>query len=214
MNENLGATRMANSVADELHGTMGSRVKPGEWFGGSKGYRFPYYNWNTHDPSRLVLVDDSAKLDPDSGSSRVTVRFRTGAVGSNIVQKGQNGTYTNAAGATIYHQFFKIDLEQGVPVCMFQSAHARSSIKWGTAVNDTKWHTVVCERIAGSAVAISVDGGTPRRTNRDPGAIANDKKLSIGGKYECRGKDNDPKWDNVGCDYFVGAIDRISIEKF
>ncbi len=122
MNENLGATRMANSVADELHGTMGSRVKPGEWFGGSKGYRFPYYNWNTHDPSRLVLVDDSAKLDPDSGSSRVTVRFRTGAVGSNIVQKGQNGTYTNAAGATIYHQLFKIDLEQGVPVCMFQSA--------------------------------------------------------------------------------------------
>lgn len=200
MNEDLGETLMKNSSADELHGRIGSKVSPGEWFAGRKGYRFRHITPIMRDEERLVTVPNSEKLDPGTSNYRVTVTFRTGAGDQNIVQKGQSGG-----------PFFKLDMNKGVPKCLFRGQDGSRAIGWSKPIWDSEWHTVICERTT-TGVSITVDpgradGGT-RSISGPTGDISNGWKLAIGGKFYC-----DPS-KGIGCDYFVGAIDSVKIDKF
>jgi hypothetical protein len=70
---------------------------------------------------------------------------------------------------------------------------------------DNQWHTVRCTRTS-VGVTIVVDGGTPKTNGVWTGNIANTWPLAIGGKPKCDGT-------TVGCDYFVGRLDRAVVEK-
>jgi hypothetical protein len=72
-------------------------------------------------------------------------------------------------------------------------------------VADNQWHTVRCTRTS-VGVTIVVDGGTAKTNGVWTGNIANTWPLAIGGKPKCDGT-------TVGCDYFVGRLDRAVVEK-
>jgi hypothetical protein len=72
------------------------------------------------------------------------------------------------------------------------------------SINDGAWHTVQCER-APDAVILRIDGAVESRANGWTGTIANSWPVSIGGKTNCDQID-------VGCDYYAGDIDRVSID--
>jgi Laminin G domain len=195
MNEGAGATVMTDNSGQGLNGSIGSDVVPGTSTDTGRGYRFPAPPDRGKHDSHLAVVPDSPALDPGTGNLSVTVRLRTGAGNQNIVQKGQ---------ANISGGYYKIDMVQGVPICLFRDINnATSAKKWTKPIWDGHFHTIRCAR-QGKVVSISVDGAPARTNVRAIGSVANSKSLSIGGKLYC----NPPA---VGCDYFVGAIDSVEI---
>jgi Laminin G domain len=196
MNEPAGATRMLDQSRSNLTGTIGSAVVTGVVTDGATGYRWPAENrWGVH-PERLIKVD-SSRLNPGTEDFVVIVRFYTASFGDqNIIQKGQARTTGG---------MWKIPLFDGKVGCGFKGSVHRSAIWSRETVADNKWHTVRCERRS-TGVTIIVDGGTPRTNPRWTGNIANTWSLSIGGKPKC-----DPP--NVGCDYFVGRLDRVDVRR-
>lgn len=196
MNEPSGATRMLDSSGSKLSGTIGSAVVTGVVTDGATGYRWPSENrWGVH-PERLVKVESSL-LNPGTGDFTVVVRFYTASMGDqNIIQKGQART----AGG-----MWKIPLFDGKVGCNFKGSEHRSAIWSRGIVADNTWHTVRCDRRS-TGVTLTLDGGTPRTNPRWTGSIANTWPLAIGGKPKC-----DPP--NVGCDYFVGRLDRVVVKR-
>ncbi len=73
------------------------------------------------------------------------------------------------------------------------------------ALNDGQWHTIRCERTA-TKVVMTIDGTKKRTGNGATGAITNTSVMTIGGKVNC-------DQVKVTCDYFVGDIDYVRIEK-
>src|SRR5919108_1144927 len=88
---------------------------------------------------------------------------------------------------------------------MFKGSAGRAAVKSIQTVWDHVWHTIRCERRA-TAVTITVDGGTPRRTVGATGNIANNKPLAIGGKAACDAT-------TIQCDYYVGLLDFAVVER-
>jgi len=195
MNEPPGARTMQDSSGSGLSGTIGTAIRTGVVVGGATGYSFPGQNQDGVRPERLVTVYGSA-LNPWTAGFAVTVRFYTGAGTQNIVQKGQSGT----AGG-----FFKVDMDQGRAFCTFRGSEGQRGIGSSQTLWDHSWHTVRCERRS-TGVTITVDGGAPRTTTGPTGSIGNGSALTIGGKASC----SPPQ---VGCDYFVGGIDGVRVEK-
>ena len=194
MNEAAGARTMRDS-SGSLSGTIGSAVQTGVTVGGATGYRWSSQNKAGRRPERLVRVA-SSRLNPGTGRFAVIVRLRTGAGDQNIIQKGQART----AGG-----MFKLDMVRGRVFCTFKGSAGRVGIGSRRSLNDGAWHTVRCERRSGR-VTIVVDGATRRTRFGRSGRIANSWALAIGGKLHC-----DPP--RVGCDYYVGLLDRAVVKR-
>jgi hypothetical protein len=195
MNEPAGATTMTDSSGSGLSGRIGSGVQTGRSLLGATSYRWSGQNLDGVRPERLITVDSPA-LNPGTGDFAVTVRLFTGTGDQNIVQKGQ---------ATTAGGYFKVDMVQGRASCTFRGSDGLRGISSSETLWDHTWHTVRCERRA-TGLTIIVDGGVPRTNAGPSGRIENSTSLSIGGKQYC----NPP---TVGCDYFIGDLDYVRVER-
>ncbi|MCU0299958.1 MAG: LamG domain-containing protein [Candidatus Nanopelagicales bacterium] len=199
MNENAGATVMVDSSGSGLNGTIGSAVQTGVVYAGATGYRWRWTKPNQPpaQPQRLVTVADNGKLDPGTSTYSVTIRYRTTKAFGNIIQKGQNKTTGG---------YFKFQAPKGVLKCLFKGSNGEQrTASSKVPLNDGQWHTVTCKRNA-KQVSMWVDGVVTSRANGTTGSISNNQPLSIGGKNTC-------DQISITCDYFVGDIDYVKIEK-
>jgi hypothetical protein len=198
MNESPGATTMQDSRGSGLSGAIGSAVVTGVVTDDSTGYRWPSENrWGSAHPERLVKVDSSL-LNPGTADFSVVMRLYTASFGDqNIVQKGQ---------ATTNGGQWKIAIKKGKIVCNFLGVVHRSAVWSREIIADSKWHTVRCDRRT-TGVTITVDGGAPKTNANWTGSISNTWPVSIGGKPKCDAV-------TVQCDYYVGRLDYVRIEKF
>jgi Laminin G domain len=195
MNESTGATTMHDSGPSNLSGTIGSAVQTGVKVGGTTAYRWSAQNKDGKHPERLVKVSSSL-LNPGTGDFAVTLRLRTGAGDQNIIQKGQ---------ATSSGGMWKIDMVKGHIKCTFKGSQGRVGVGSRQTIWDSAWHTVRCVRHS-TGVTITVDGGSSRTTAGATGTISNSSTLAIGGKASC----NPP---TVQCDYYVGLVDRVVVQR-
>jgi hypothetical protein len=194
MNEGANATTM-HSTGSGPDGSIGSAVVTGVVTNGAKGYRWRSENrGGSAHPERLVKVN-SSKLNPGTANFTVIMRFMTGSFGDqNIIQKGQ---------ATTNGGQWKIPIKNGKVGCNFLGVQHRSAVWSNKIIADNKWHVVRCDRRTGG-VTIRIDGGAPKTNHRWTGSISNTWPVTIGGKLKCNQQ-------SVGCDYFVGHIDRIVV---
>jgi Ca2+-binding RTX toxin-like protein len=197
MNEPPNASTMHDSSGSGLDAAIGSAIVTGDVVDGATGYRWLSENRSGVHPERLIKVD-SASLNPGTADFTVIMRFNTGSFGDqNIVQKGQAKTNGGQ---------WKVAIKNGKIVCNFLGAEHRSAVWSNQVIADNTWHTVRCDRRP-TGVTITIDGGTPKTNRRWTGSISNTWPVSIGGKPKCDGG------ITVGCDYFVGRIDRIIITR-
>ena len=199
MNEAVGSTVLLDSSGNGLNGTIGSEVTLRASYGGAIGHRFNYLAPNTPPahPGHLDVVKDNLKLDPERADYAVTVRYRTTRSFGNIIQKGQS---TQVGGMWKWQQ------PKGIVSCLFRGAAGETiSVNSGVPLNDGQWHTVRCERTA-TKVVMTIDGIKKRTGTGPTGSISNSAPLSIGGKSTC-------DQIKITCDYFVGDIDFVRIEK-
>jgi hypothetical protein len=197
MNESSGASTMHDSSGSGLNGTIGSAVVTGVVTDGAKGYLWRSENrLGSAHPERLVKVT-SSKLNPGTANFTVVLRVHTGSYGDqNIIQKGQ---------ATTNGGQWKIAIKNGKIVCNFLGVQHRSAVWSNQIIANNKWHTVRCDRRT-TGVTITIDGGAPKTNHRWTGSISNTWPVTIGGKLKCNQQ-------SVGCDYYVGRIDRIVVKR-
>ena len=199
MNERPGARTMLDSTASRLNGVVGSEVSTGVAVQGATAYRFSRLAPNTAPahPQHNVVVPDDDRLDPGAGSYSVEVRYRTTSSFGNLVQKGQSGS----AGG-----YWKIQLPQGEPSCLFRGAGGvTTAVRAQQRVDDGAWHVVRCAR-TDTALTLYVDGAPVGTRRGSTGPIANSKSLLVGGKDSC-------DQIKVTCDYFAGDVDWIKITR-
>jgi PKD repeat protein len=199
MDEPPGSTTLVDSSGRGRHGSIGPDVELGALYNGATAHRFPTIS-PTAPPARpqhINRVPHAAALNPDAAEYAVTIRYRTTRSFGNLIQKGQNG----ASGG-----YWKFEAPNGIVKCLFQGSNGeRRTAGSQTPLNDGAWHTVRCERTA-TSVTMYVDGAFRSRASGTTGTIANTWDLTIGGKGNC---------DQVRttCDYFVGDIDHVRVEK-
>jgi hypothetical protein len=197
MNEPRGAQVMVDSSGNGRHGDIGDEVVTGWVIDGATAYHFPWLKPNTPPahPEHLVIVPDSANIDPGTRDYAITMRVRWTHKFGNMIQKGQS----NTAGGQ-----FKWQAPNGVVQCLFKGSSGRRGVGSGRALNDGVWHVIRCERTA-NAVTMTVDGVVVSRNLGPTGNINNTRPLSIAGKTNC-------DQITITCDYFPGDIDWIRIE--
>jgi hypothetical protein len=197
MNEGRSARIMLDSGGRGLHGSIGNEVHTGTTVSGSTGYRFDRLEPDTPPthPGHLVTVPDNSALDPGNRTYAVTLRLRTTKHFGNVIQKGQ---------ATTSGGNFKLQIPSGRIECLFRGSRTSLIAVAKRKINDGRWHTVQCER-SGDGVTLWIDGTVESRTRGWTGPIANSWPVSIGGKTQCDQVD-------VGCDYYAGDIDQVSID--
>jgi Laminin G domain len=197
MNESSGARTMVDSSGHGLSGSVGGEVATGIRVSGATGYRFSRLDPDTPPPHprHVVVVPDTAALDPGSRDYAVTVRLRTTYQFGNIIQKGQ---------ATVSGGNFKLQIPRGIVQCLFRGSSGSRLVSAPRTINDGGWHTVRCER-TGSGLTLTIDGSVVARRSGWTGRIANSWPLSIGGKTSCDQVE-------VGCDYYAGDIDYVEID--
>jgi len=195
MNESSGASTMTDSSGSGLSGRIGSAVVTGVVVDGATGYRWPSGNRSGVHTERLIKVDSSL-LNPGTANFTVVMRFYTASFGDqNIVQKGQAKTVGGQ---------WKIPIKNGKVGCNFLGVEQRSAVWSRQIIADNKWHTIRCDRRR-TGVTLTVDGGTPKTNRNWTGSISNTWPVAIGGKPKCDGG------VTVGCDYYVGLIDRVIV---
>jgi len=196
MDEPPGATVMADPV-NGFDGTIGNEVATGVMFAGATGYRFERLRPNTPPahPEHIVRVPHDPALNPGARDFTIEARYRTTNSFGNFVQKGQ---------AAARGGYFKIQLPQGEPSCLFRGpTGVTNAVRAQSRIDDGQWHTIRCERTT-DAVALYVDGAFVGRNRGLTGAISNEEPIYIGGKGVC-------DQIEVTCDYFGGDIDYIRI---
>ncbi|MGD9999425.1 MAG: PKD domain-containing protein [Ilumatobacteraceae bacterium] len=204
MNEPAGSTVLVDSGPNGLNGSSGPNNVKGVTFDGATAHR--YLNREPAkppaEPERLDTVPENDLLDPGNADFAFSVRYRTTKPFGNIVQKGQNTTIGG---------YFKLELPFGEPHCLFIGEDAQGNRypagvdATGHSINDNQWHTVTCARFQ-TYVAVFIDGDEVARVAKPTYTINNNKNLSIAGKSSCDQVE-------VTCDYFVGDIDWVKIER-
>jgi PKD repeat protein len=199
MDEQPGATVLVDSSGKGRHGSIGPDVELGTLYEGATAHRFPTISPATPParPEHINRVPHAAALNPDAAEYAVTIRYRTTRSFGNLVQKGQNG----AKGG-----YWKFEAPEGIVHCLFQGSNGeRRTAGSLTSLADGAWHTVRCERTA-TSVTMYVDGVRRSRSSGPTGTIANTWDVTLGGKGTC-------DQVKVTCDYFVGDMDYVRIEK-
>jgi len=203
LNEGSGATTMVDASGNGLDGRIGNTVLTGVTFeNGTTGYRFPRLKPNTPPavPEHNVLVPHSDTLNPGVGDYSVEVRYRTTNPFGNLIQKGQSTTKGG---------YWKIQLPQGEPACLFRdAARNTNAVRSANRIDDGAWHTIKCVNTAGDQgqVELFIDGVLAGRNRGVMGSIANTQPLSFGGKNDC-------DQVNTTCDYFGGDVDFVHIAR-
>ncbi|MBB2944226.1 hypothetical protein FB565_003955 [Actinoplanes lutulentus] len=197
MDEEPGASRMIDGSGNGLDGRIGGEVGTGLMLGDDIGYHFERLEPDTPParPGHLVVVPDDSALDPGTNDYAVTVRLRTTNKFGNIIQKGQ---------ATVSGGNFKLQIPSGRVECTFRGPKAFLEVIAPYSINDGYWHVVRCVRVQ-AGVVLFIDGQQVAARDGWTGPIANSWPVTIGGKYECDQID-------VGCDYYAGDLDYITIE--
>ncbi len=199
MDEPAGATVLRDSSGNGVHGVVGADVTAGTVVAGATAHRFATVLPGEQKayPGHVDRVPHRAELNPDAGDWSLEIRFRTSYAFGNIVQKGQGGTRGG---------YVKLQAPGGYPGCLFRGGDGASRTGWAnTRVDDGLWHTIRCVRTP-TYVEMYLDGVRTSRANGPTGTIANTWDLTVGGKGTCDGVD-------VTCDYFVGDVDWLRIEK-
>lgn len=199
MNEPAGSTVLVDSSGNGLNGTIGSEVLEGTVVSGATVHRFPYLQPNTPPahPGHLDKVPNTSKLDPGTSEFAVTMRVKWTNNFGNMIQKGQSGGVGG---------YWKWEAPSGIVHCLFRdSKNVSKSVNSKTPLNDGKFHTIRCERTNTGAI-MTVDGVVRSTASGATGSISNTKPLTIAGKGTC-------DQITVTCDYFVGDIDWLRIEK-
>jgi hypothetical protein len=160
MNESSGARTMLDSSGHGLRGSVGGEVLTGVRASGATGYRFSRLDPDTPPPHprHVVIVPDSAALDPGTRDYAVTVRLRTTYQFGNIIQKGQ---------ATVSGGNFKLQIPRGIVQCLFRGSIGSRLVSAPRAINDGRWHTVRCER-TGTGLTLAIDGSVVARRSAGP----------------------------------------------
>ncbi|AEV86326.1 hypothetical protein ACWT_5308 [Actinoplanes sp. SE50] len=197
MNEPAGATRMSDSSGNGLDGQIGDEVGVDTAVNGATGYRFDRLEPDTPPPhpGHLVVVSSGGLLNPGVRDFAVTMRLRTVNHFGNIIQKGQSTT----TGGN-----FKLQIPNGHVQCSFRGDRGVLEADAPDAINDGAWHVITCVRVS-SGVALAIDGRRVAGRQGWTGAISNNWPLTIGGKLDCDQR-------AVGCDYFAGDLDYVTIE--
>ena len=199
MDESSPSTVLIDSSPNHINGTIGTDVTTSIGSAGAIAHRFKDVDPGEFPANveHLDRVPHDARMNPDAADFAVTVRYRTTRSFGNVIQKGQNQTVGG---------YFKFEAPTGHMTCLFKgSLGNQRALTSPQALNDGLWHTVRCERLT-TGLTMYVDGVLTMSLSGPTGTIANDKNLSIGGKSVC---------DQVvvTCDYFVGDIDYIRLEK-
>lgn len=195
--EEFSADTAVDLGPNRLDGEVGGDVRTGQVDRETTSFSFPAVG-TEESPEHLVTIDDDPALDPDEQTYAVTVRYRTTTSPSNVVQKGRAGTEGG---------WWKLEQKRGSVECLFVDAAGNevSAKVDEVRVNDGQWHTVRCVRTTES-VTLNIDFGPGQRTKGTTGWIANSSPVTVGGKLRC-----DPP--DVDCDYFMGHVDGLRIEK-
>lgn len=197
MNEGQGASVMSDASGNGITGSIGKDVKTGRVIQGETAYKFPWArpNKTPADTPRLVRVNDD-RLNPGTSDFSITLRYRTTHNFGNILQKGQHG----ARGG-----YFKLEQPKGHLTCLFRGVDGHVLVNSGVQLDDGAWHTVVCSR-TGNKVTMTIDDQITHTKTGTIGSISNNVPLTIGGKTNCNQV-------TITCDFFVGDIDKVQIEK-
>lgn len=198
MDEPAGATVLHDSSGNHRDGTIGADVTTGLFQQGASIHRFAtHLPADGAFPGHVDRIPHSADLNPDAGDFSIEVRLRTDYPFGNILQKGQGAT----AGG-----YWKLENPNGLPRCLFRGGNGASRTGYSTVpIDDGEWHTIRCNRTS-TFVEMWVDGVRQSRLTGSTGTISNTWGLSVGGKGDCDGV-------KVTCDYFVGDLDYVRIEK-
>ncbi|WP_434812103.1 PKD domain-containing protein [Microbacterium sp. bgisy189] len=199
MDEPAGATTLVDSSGNGRDGTIGSDVTTGQAFQGASMHRFATVlpGEMAYRPGHVNRVPHHSSLNPDAGDFSITLRFRTDYPFGNIAQKGQG---TQQGG------YWKVENPAGKPRCLFRGGNGASRTGYSQVeVDDGQWHVLRCVRTS-AYVEMYIDGVRQSRLTGSTGSISNTALMSIGGKSSCNGT-------STTCDYFVGDIDYLRIEK-
>lgn len=198
MNEAAGARTIVAQGGSGPNGYIGTEVVTGTSYSGAKGYTFAKLppNQPPAHPEHLVTIPDDPRLDPDSATFSIEIRYRTTNRFGNLIQKGQSQT----AGGQI-----KIQLPKGEPQCNYKGADGGVSVRWHQALNDGQWHTLKCTRTS-TGVELWADGVLRVSRKGATGTLNNSFPISIAGKPKC-------DQVKVTCDYFGGQVDWVRITK-
>jgi hypothetical protein len=143
-----------------------------------------------------VTVGADPRLNPGTLPYAVTMTlsFKPGANGSNVMQKGQSSSPGG---------YFKLEIDRGAVSCLYRGTTGSGAVGTGV-INDGAFHTIRCARSA-TAVTMTVDGRQTASRAVQTGSISNAAALVIGGKASCN-------QTSVQCDYFPGTIDAVQID--
>jgi hypothetical protein len=197
MDETTGSTWMLDTSGRGHHGQIGPEVGTGLSTGYESGYTFERLEPDTPPtrPGHLVSVADHSDLDPADRDFAVTIRLRTTRKFGNIIQKGQ---------ATVRGGSWKVQLPNGRATCTYRGSRGTIELIAPYRINDGAWHVVRCVRLR-QGVYLTIDGYPAKSREGWTGTIDNDWPVSIGGKLDC-------DQIEVGCDYYAGDLDWITVE--
>ena len=198
LDEAPGTTTLRDYSGNGRNGRIGADVTLGAVYQGSRAHRFAtHLPEDGAFPGHVDRIPNAPDLNPDSGDFSIEVRLRTSYRFGNILQKGQGSTVGG---------YWKLENPEGLPRCLFRGGNGASRTGYSNIpINDGQWHTIRCNRTS-TFVEMWVDGVRQSRLTGATGTIANAWELTIGGKGACDGV-------SVTCDYFVGDIDYVRIEK-
>ena len=198
LDEPAGAQVLLDAGPQGLHGTIGTSVQRGAAVAGATAHVFSTVDPDRSpvDPGRLDVVAHDERMNPGPGDFAVTVRLLTTRPQGNVVQKGQ---------ASSTGGYFKVDMDDGRVACLFRGDAGTLHVRSAARIDTGRWTEVRCHRSA-TALSLYVDGVLVHRRVGVAGTVANTWPLTIAGKSSCNQV-------TVGCDYYSGAIDRVTLTR-
>ncbi|HET8600721.1 MAG TPA: LamG-like jellyroll fold domain-containing protein [Segeticoccus sp.] len=194
LDEAPGSTTMIDASGHGNNGTISNVAL------GAAGYLGRSYSFGGN--HSIVRVPDNPSLDPGTAGVTLSAYLRvpsTLGVGDyNVLQKG---TATATGGAYKMEVTGRAGKSFGIPVCAFNGANGgKVRVLGPRAINDGKWHKVVCSLTTGSngRGVVTVDGVAGPSLPRTVDSISNSSPVTVGAKTN-------------NTQNYVGDMDEVSI---